>query len=258
MSTDNDKSWPSIPPSQLRLRRGGSSESAPGGAPESPGAPAEPAAASAVPGAQPGTASPPTRRRKAPSLTLRDWMLRGAMVALLLIALGVLLWSYSRLTPLQARGRALSEQVARLENEIAQMERGYTEADLEQLARDFKFAGAMLFDGEEALAAWFNSLKRTAVPLALEADADFGQPHPPAVTNYNVAVVPADLTLNLKPTEDVTSPLSPHARVLALLDTLIRQTSRADLVALQVTASTNSIAQVRARLELWAGKEAQP
>jgi hypothetical protein len=258
MSTDNDKSWPSIPPSQLRLSRGGAAESAPGGAPESATAPAEPAAGSAPAGAPGGPATPPARRRKAPSLTLRDWMLRGAMVALLLIALGVLLWSYGRLTPLQARGRTLSEQVARLESEIAQMERGYTPADLEQLARDFQFAGATLFGGEDALVAWFNSLKRTAVPLALEANADFGQPHPPAVTNYNVAVVPADLTLNLKPTEDVTSPLSPHARVLALLDTLIRQTSRADLVALEVTAGTNSIAQVRARLELWAGKEGQP
>lgn len=250
MSTDADKSWPSIPPSQLKLSRSG--ESGPAPAAESPAPAAPPAGTPTAP------ASPPARPRRKPSLTTRDWILRGAMVAVLLVAVAVLVWSYTRLTPLQARGRALSEQVARLEGEIAQMERGYTPAALEQLAREFKFAGAMLFDGEEALAAWFNSLKRTAVPLALEANADFGQPHPPAVTNYNVAVVPADLTLNLKPTEDVTSPLSPHARVLALLDTLVRQTSRADLVALQVTAGTNSIAQVRARLELWAGKEGQP
>jgi hypothetical protein len=250
MSTDADKSWPSIPPSQLKLSRSG--ESGPAPAAESPAPAATPAGTPTAP------ASPPARPRRKPSLTTRDWILRGAMVAVLLVAVAVLVWSYTRLTPLQARGRALSEQVARLEGEIAQMERGYTPAALEQLAREFKFAGAMLFDGEEALAAWFNSLKRTAVPLALEANADFGQPHPPAVTNYNVAVVPADLTLNLKPTEDVTSPLSPHARVLALLDTLVRQTSRADLVALQVTAGTNSIAQVRARLELWAGKEGQP
>lgn len=250
MSTENDKSWPNIPPTQLRLSRASAAQEPPSTPP--------PAPAGDVPPPTPDAPATRARPHKAPSLTLRDWILRGTMVALLVIAVGVLIWSYSRLTPVQARGRALSEQVARLEGEIAQMERGYSETDLEQLARDFKFAGAMLFDGEEALAAWFNSLKRTAVPLALEADADFGQPHPPAVTNYNVAVVPADLTLNLKPTADVASPLSPHARVLALLDTLIRQTSRADLVALQVTAGTNSIAQVRARLELWAGKEGQP
>ncbi len=254
MSTDNDKSWPSIPPSQLRLSRGGGAESAgPTGAPDAE----SPAAASATP-ATGGASAPPAARRKAPSLTTRDWALRGAMLALLLIAIGGLVWSYSRLVPMQARGRQLSERVGKLEEEIAQMERGHTAADLEQLARDFKFAGAMLLDGEEALVAWFNGLKRTAVPLALEAVADFGQPHPPAVTNYNVAVVPADLTLNIKPTEAVASPLSPHARVLALLDSLIRQTSRADLVALHVSAGTNSIAQVRARLELWAGKEGQP
>lgn len=248
MSADADKSWPNIPPSQLKLSRAGADETA---------SPAELPAGGPAPSGPPPVATPAPPPRKAPSLTTRDWVIRGGMVALLVAALGVLVWSYRRLAPVQTAGRLLSERVNKLEEQIAQMERGYTEADLEALAREFRFAGSLLYNGEEALAAWFNGLKRTAVPLALEADADFGQPRTPA-TNYTVAVVPATLTLSLKPSPDVASPQSPHVRVLTLLETMIRQTNRADLVALHVVAGTNSIAQVRAEMELWAGKEGQP
>lgn len=248
MSADADKSWPNIPPSQLKLNRAGTAESDP--AEERPSA----ASPSTGPSPAPKLAPPP---RRSQSLTTRDWVIRGGMVALLVTALGVLIWSYGRLVPVQAEGRQLSERVNKLEEQIAQMERGYSDADLEALAREFRFAGNQLYGGEEALAAWFNGLKRAAVPLALEADADFGQPRMPA-TNYTVAVVPATLTLNLKPSEDVASPQSPHVRVLTLLETLVRQTNRADLVALHVVAGTNSIAQVKAEMELWAGKGDEP
>jgi hypothetical protein len=248
MSTDNDKSWPAIPPSQLKLNRGGpATESA------APAAPTPQGPADAPPGA-PGPRRPPPKKA---SLTTRDWVIRGAMVGILLAALGVLVWSYQRLMPLQAQGRRLTERVNKLQEEVALMERGYTPADLEKLAREFQFAGAQLFGGEEALAAWFNGLRRRSVPLALEADADFGPPRTPA-TNYPVAVVPATLTLNIKPSEDATSPRSPHVRVLTLLDELVRQTNRADLLELHITAGSNSIAQVKAVFELWAGQEAKP
>lgn len=248
MSTDNDKSWPAIPPSQLKLSRGGSATEPV--APETPAAPAPP-------GASPGASGPRRPPPKKASLTTRDWVSRGVMVGFLLAALGVLVWSYQRLIPLQAEGRRLTKRVNTLQEEIALMEQGYTPADLEKLAREFRFAGAQLFGGEEALAAWFNSLRRRSVPLALEANADFGPPRTPA-TNYSVAVVPATLTLNLKPSEDAPSPRSPHVRVLTLLDELVRQTNRADLLALDITAGTNSIAQVKAVFELWAGQEVIP
>lgn len=247
MSTDNDKSWPAIPPSQLKLSRGSASEPAPSETPTPP-------APSDAPSGASGPRRPPPKKA---SLTTRDWVIRGAMVGLLLAALGVLVWSYQRLIPLQAQGRRLTERVNKLQEEVALMERGYTPADLEKLAREFQFAGAQLFGGEEALAAWFNGLRRRSVPLALEADADFGPPRAPT-TNYPVAVVPATLTLNIKPSEDTTAPRSPHVRVLTLLDELVRQTNRADLLALHITAGTISIAQARAVFELWAGQEAKP
>ena len=137
MSTDNDKSWPAIPPSQLKLSRDSATE------PAAPVVPAPPASADAPPGAPGPRPAPP----KKTSLTTRDWVIRGAMVGILLAALGVLVWSYQRLMPLQAQGRRLTERVNKLQEEVALMERGYTPADLEKLAREFQFAGAQLLGG---------------------------------------------------------------------------------------------------------------
>lgn len=248
MNSDADKSGPSLPPAALKLSR----ESAP------PSAASTAAAESNLRADGSTTSPPPAPRRKKTSLTMRDWAVRGLIVGILLLALGVLLWSYRRLVPVQREGRVLAARVDTLQADIVAMEKGVTPADLEQLARELQFTGQLLLNGEQALVSWLNDLRRTAVPLALEATANFGQPRPPAATNVNVAVVPTQLTVNLKPSEDVSSPLPPPSRVLRLLHELLHRSNRADLVALHITAGSNSIAQVRADLELWAGGEEQP
>jgi hypothetical protein len=188
-------------------------------------------------------------------LSWRDWAVRGLVCVLLVAALGLLYWSYSRLVPLQQQARTLGDRVAKLNQDIAVMENKYSPQTLDMLARRFQLAGQLLFGEEEALTTWFAALQRQLVPLALEASAEFGQPTSRGRTNFAVAVVPATLTLNLEPAADLGSIRSPYARVLGLLNELGGQTQRVDIVELEVTAGTNSINRVRTVVELWAGED---
>lgn len=254
MSADSDKSWPSIPPTQLKLQREPPAAVPEPSAPAGPGAPVP----ASPPGPPVGALGGAARRPAAPPLSLQDWLVRILAGVLLAGSVAFLYWSYTRLAPVQKQARALAERANKLSQEIALMEGKYPPPELEKLAEDFQFAGQLLFGGEEDLAAWFEGLKRQLVPLALEASAEFGRPSAPATTNLSVAVVPATLTLNLQPSSDVGSIRSPYGRVLSLLDELTRQPKRVDLVALEVHAGSNSISQVRTVLELWAGEEARP
>ncbi len=256
MSQEPGKTWPSVPPTQLKLQR----ETPRAAEPTPPTPPSAAAGAPAAPPTPVGALGSAARRPAKQPLTLQAWLVRVAAGVVLVGSLAAVYWSYQRLAPLQERSRVLSERVTRLGNEIALMEGRYTPADLEKLAEDFRFAGQQLFGTEQDLASWFEILKRELVPLALEASAEFGRPAPPPAgeTNLNVAVVPATLTLNLKPSADAASIRSPYERVLTLLDELSRQPKRVDLVALNVSAGTNSINQVRTVLELWAGEVSTP
>ncbi len=253
MSADSDKSWPSIPPTQLKLQREQPAAAPEPSAPAAPGAPAP----SGPPAPPVGALGATARRPAAQPVSLQTWLVRILAGLLLAGSIAFLYWSYTRLAPVQKQARAQAERANKLSQEIALMEGKYPPPELEKLAQDFQFAGQLLFGGEEDLATWFEGLKRQLVPLALEASAEFGRPSAPATTNLSVAVVPATLTLNLQPSTDVGSIRSPYGRVLSLLDELTRQPKRVDLVALEVNAGSNSISQVRTVLELWAGEEAQ-
>jgi hypothetical protein len=171
----------------------------------------------------------------------------------LLISVGLVVWAYQRLIPVQRQARETASQISRLATEIGLMEGRLTPEELDRLAAEFQRAQGLLFSTPESLKDWLTQLRLQMVPLALEATADVGRPAATNAANPTVAVVPATLSLTLQPSRDVEGVRSPYERVLQFLDVLSREAKRVDVVELQVTGSANSVSRAVVSLSLWAG-----
>lgn len=234
-----------IPPSRLTLAA----------APKEPPRPA-PGEEVPPPPVPPPTRRDPTSRRSA--TPGQGWLLRTVMALLFVGSVALVLWSHRRLVPVQQESRKAAEKVSQLSGEIAVMQGRYSSREVEELAKRFEQTRSLLFPTPEDLFGWFGGLQTNMIPLALEARADF---RPPAITNtagHKLAVVPARLTLVLKPTTNVAGVNTPYERVLRFLDELTGQEKRVDLVELEVSGGTNSVSQASASIDLWAGEEIKP
>jgi len=192
-------------------------------------------------------------RFRSEPLSVRDWLVRGLMAAVLIASILAAYWSYRQLVPIQKESREASALVNRLSTEIGVMEGKYTPADLEVLAGEYHRAQGLLFSGEDALNQWFQNLKAGMIPLALDATADFGRAATTNAAQQALAVVPAKLTLDIKPAGEIGSVRSPYERVLGFLDQVARQEKRVDLIELQVDGGSNSVTRALLVLDLWAG-----
>ena len=171
--------------------------------------------------------------------------------------MALLAWIFfSKLTPLQKQSLDLSMQVARLSSEVDEMDRKWDENEIAQLTNNFSHINSRLFADEAALRSWLTSLREQLVPLALEANADFGTAIVLDSTNHqDLALIPATVSVAVAP--GVPAIQSPYQRLLRLSHHLTSQERRVDLMELNVNGGTGaaSIQQATLVLNLWAGKE---
>ena len=92
------------------------------------------------------------------------------------------------------------------------------------------------------------------VPLALDANAEFGKAAVSQTPDKKVTTIPATVSIQVKPVEGLESYSSPYQRVLRLTQYLGAGVKRADLVELDVSGSSNSVNRAVAVLNFWAGE----
>lgn len=214
-----------------------------------------------LPGSAPASPTPAlTRRlsRQHESATRQSWLVRASMALLLAGAGCLLVWSLQRLLPLQRQTRDAAALASRLSGEIAIMEGRYTPAEIEQVLQSYTKATNRLFATPEAIKDWLQEVHLRTLPLAIEASAEFGDPVVTNTPGHELTVMPARLSLVIQPSAKVEAIQSPYLRVLRVLDELVRQEKRADIVEIQVAAGTNSIARATTLIEVWTGKETKP
>jgi len=197
---------------------------------------------------------PPSRPALKASLSLQDWLMRLLVVVVIAACAAAIFYSYQRLAKLQAQGRKLDATVSQMNNDVQILEGKYTKEDVDRLMARSREAEALLFAGQDALYNWFQDLQLRLVPLALTAKANFGA----AITNksphHALAVVPATVSLEVGPADKVEARRSPYQRVMELMSQLAQQPKRVDVVGLDAQGGTNSIAEAKVVLELWAGE----
>ena len=195
---------------------------------------------------------------RASSLNYTEILLRALFFLCVLGSLALVWWSVRRLAPLQQKSRELSTTVARLSAEVDQMDGKWTKQDVEQIVRKFGQVQGHLFGGQAAGEAWLIKLKEQGIPMALDVKADFGKTAAQEAGDRKLAVIPATVSIEVRPAPGIEGVLPPYQRMLQLSQRLTAEEKRADLVELNVVGGTNSICRAVVVLDLWAGEEGQP
>lgn len=205
----------------------------------------------------PGDKGQRTFIRATNTVNPREWLFRALIVLALLGSVSVAWWSLTHvLIPLQVQSRELSTRVSRLSSEVDELELKWARSDAGHVGEKFGQLHSQLFVGEPALETWLNDLKDQAAPLGLDLQADFGKTAVPATNDFKLAVIPASVTAEVRPSTGVPGQPSPYQRILQFSQSLASSEKRADLTELTVTSGTNSIQHVVFVLNLWAGEEA--
>ena len=196
----------------------------------------------------PGTA--PRQHRR---LTYWEVLFRLLNVLLIVGALALAWWSYNkRLMPLQKQARAVSAALAKLAFEVDLLERRWPKADRDQIRSDYKETRNQLFADEAELGRWLVRLEEEASPLALDLNVNFGKSIARTAEQEKLAIVPASVTLEIRPVLGGTQ--TPFQRMLKLGQQLAAEGKRADLSELDVNGGPLSITHGLLIFNLWAGE----
>ena len=205
--------------------------------------------------------SPPARvqlppgGQKLPRRKLSAWEFVFRLLNLLLIvgALALAWWSYNkRLVPLRQQSRAVSTALAKLAFEVDLLERRWPKSDRDQIRADYKESRNQLFADEAELGRWLVRLEEEASPLALDLNVNFGKSIAQTKEQEKLAIVPASVTLEIRPVLGGTQ--TPYQRMLKLGQQLAAEGKRADLSELDVNGGPLSITHGLLIFNLWAGE----
>jgi len=175
-------------------------------------------------------------------------------VLILLVAAGSLFlswWSVNRLLPLEKQRTQLTEGIRRLTDEITLMESKWTDPEIQRVLTRFTQAQARLFADQETLLTWYANLRQRLVPLALDANADFGKPATHTVAEGEMTVIPAMVNVEVRPALGIEGVQSPYERVLRLTRLLASDEKRVDIEELTVAGGSNSVSRAVAVINLW-------
>jgi len=203
--------------------------------------------------------NPPIRpmaaKPNAPSKKLTRWDLLFRFVTVVLITGSVAFawWTYSKkLIPLQRQSRALSADVSRVSSEVDVMDRKWPQVQREQIRTDYQEVRNQLFADEAELGRWLVRLQEEAGPLALDINVDFGKSTARTMEQEKLAIVPASVTLEVRPSIGGTQ--TPYQRLLRLGQQLAAEGKRADLSELDMNGGPLSITHGLLVFNLWAGE----
>jgi hypothetical protein len=203
--------------------------------------------------------NPPIRPMAAkpnvPSKRLTHWDLLFRFVTVVLISASVAFawWTYNKkLIPLQQQSRAISADLSRLSAEVDTMERKWPQVQREQIRADYHEVHNQLFADEAELGRWLVRLQEEAGPLALDINVDFGKSTARTAEQEKLAIVPASVTLEVRPAIGGTQ--TPYQRLLRLGQQLAAEGKRADLSELDMNGGPLSITHGLLVFNLWAGE----
>jgi hypothetical protein len=174
--------------------------------------------------------------------------------SLILGSLGLAWWTFNkRLIPLQQRSRQLASRLQTLGNEVDDMSRKWPKFERDQIRSDYQEVRNELFADESELGRWLMRLEEQSSPLALDIKVEFGKSTTRTTENEKLAIIPAAVTLVVRPT--VGGNQTPYQRMLRLGQQLGAEGKRADLAELTVNGGPLSITRGVLVFNLWAGEE---
>lgn len=186
----------------------------------------------------------------------KPWELLFRLVnfGLILASLGLAWWTFEkRLVPLQKKSRELASTMDSLSGKIDDLSRKWPKFERDQIRSDYKEVRNELFQDEMEMGRWLMRLEEEAAPLALETQVKFGTPSDKTTDKEKLSVIPASITLVVRPTIGGTQ--TPYQRMLRLGQTLGAEGKRADLAELTVNGGPLSITKGILVFNLWAGDE---
>jgi hypothetical protein len=201
------------------------------------------------------TVKPPPLKVTVPPRKLTRWDALFRLLTVILIAgsLAFSWWIYTRvLIPLQKQSRALSASLNQLSAEVDVLSRKWPKAERDQIRADYQEVRNQLFADEAELGRWLVRLEEESGPLALEVKVDFGKGTARTAEEEKLAIIPASITLEVRPTVGGTQ--TPYQRMLRLGQMLAAEGKRADLAELDVNGGPLSITHGLLVFNLWAGE----
>lgn len=180
---------------------------------------------------------------------------RRILVALaLVVSLGLLSYSITRLLGAQREATLVNGNIQRLTREIEQMDRELNSTNAPQTFEALRQEEQSLMLTSAGLADWTEQLRQQGVPLVLDVNAQAGAPFAGALAERGLKIVP--VTVDLNPPKGILAVKPPYQRLLQFLHNLTQQTARVDLVELNVSAESGGIERASAVLNVWVGEAA--
>jgi len=189
-----------------------------------------------------------------PPGTFRAAAVRFVLLLAFVGALYLSWWSVNRLAPVDKLLQIQSEKIARLEDDVLQMELKWNPREAEEVADKFKLAQEQLFTGHDDFNRWKEELKRQTNQFTLDVKTQTGRTQACPLPNKIFAIIPTTIDLQ---TSDETSTKPAYKRLLEYTQNLTTQKKRVDLVEYKVSGNSNSISHATLELQLWAQENKQ-
>jgi hypothetical protein len=174
--------------------------------------------------------------------------------SLILGSLALAWWTFNKkMVPMQKRSRELVASLDSLSIEVDNLARKWPKFERDQIRTDYQEVRNELFADELEVGRWLMRLEEQASPLALEIKVDFGNGMTRTSEQEKLAVIPASVTLVVRPT--VGGSQTPYQRMLRLGQQLGAEGKRADLAELTVNGGPLSITKGVLVFNLWAGED---
>jgi uncharacterized protein YoxC len=214
-----------------------------------------------TPDLPPSPEAPPQPTTSPSRFDTGELLFRMSFLAVIAVSCFVIWWSLTKvLAPRQKESKELATTVARLSSEVDMIDRKWTKDTIEQLDRKFERIPNHTFADGQEVESWLIELKQQLAALGMDVQAEFGKVVP-ATTNAadpKLVVIPATLTVDVRPVSGPPGSPSAYRRFLQLNQRLATQEKRADIADLTVSGGTNSINHAVFVLNLWAkGGEAR-
>jgi hypothetical protein len=179
---------------------------------------------------------------------------RAINFSLILASMAFAWWTFQkRLVPLQKQSRQQASRLEALSSQVDDMGRKWPKFQRDQIRTDYQEVRNELFADELELGRWLMRLEEEASPLALDIKVQFGKSTNRTTEDEKLAVIPASVTLVVRPTIGGTQ--TPYQRMLRLGQELGAEGKRADLAELTVNGGPLSITKGVLVFNLWAGEE---
>src|SRR5262249_7190527 len=137
---------------------------------------------------------------------LNPWEIafRLLMVVVILGSVGLAWWALTQqLVPLQKQSRDLTASVSRLSTDVDTLARKWSSDDTEHVQKSFGEVHQRLFASQAAFEEWVSKLQEDAIRLGLDPKIDIGQAALQTNYDFNLAIVPASISLDVRPRSDV-------------------------------------------------------